>query len=96
MSPKEPGPTPVPIPTDIPVKCPNCGTVNKVSLSQSLSSFTCSGCGQKVNGIQPQEFTPGSQPVKKIVCPQCGSDVEILPQKKEGKLFRCKTCGFEF
>lgn len=95
MPPKEPGPTPVTVPKAS-VKCPNCGTVNKVSFSQSLSGFTCSGCGQRVDGIKPVESTPGSQPINEIVCPQCGGSVEILPQKKDGKLFRCKTCGKEF
>jgi len=96
MSPKEPHPTPVPIPDGVSVKCQNCGKVNKVSFAQTLTGFTCSDCGQKVDGVKPQESTPGSQPVKEVLCPQCGSAVEILPQKKEGKFFRCKTCGLEF
>ena len=58
MSPREPGPTPVPIPKDIPIKCPNCSTVTKVDLQKALLGFICPGCGQKVGGINPEKDTP--------------------------------------
>ena len=35
------------------VKCPNCGTVNYVTLEQILKGFSCHSCGQKVDGIKP-------------------------------------------
>jgi len=40
------------------VKCPNCGTVNYVTLEQILKGFSCHSCGQKVDGIKPSAPGP--------------------------------------
>jgi len=108
MSPKQPIPSPgipipspgIPTPTDVPVKCPNCGTVNRVSFEQAERGFPCSGCGQTVDGKKHGKPVPDPDnlPFQEIVCPQCrsGSNLEHLSDNAEGKRFRCKTCGIEF
>lgn len=62
---KEPRPTPgIERPKkDNPVKCPNCSTVNYVTLNQLLRGFNCYSCGKQIDGVLPPAPDPDTLPI---------------------------------